>query len=211
VSDAACLILLDGELGDPAEVRRAARRCKGVLCADGGLRHARKLKIEPDFVVGDMDSLPHPLPRWKKTVYWCDFDEQRSDFEKALELAAGLGCARAYVAGAWGGRLDHCLVNAALAAQPRAELEVLLVGRGTAVCLGPGRHQVPLPAGRRFSLLALPQARVTLSGARYGLKDETLVQGSRGLGNEALGPIGLEIREGRVWLFVDPARAPRVH
>ncbi len=204
MSEAACLVLLNGELGDRAAVRRAARRCRGVVCADGGVRHARAAGVEADFVVGDMDSLPHPLPRFrgKKTVYWCDFDENRSDFEKALEFAAGLGCRRIYVAGGWGGGPDHFLVNAAIAARVSGALEVSFIDRGTCVCLGPGRRRVPLKKGRRFSLLAAPRALVTLSGARYGLRREALAEGSRGLGNVSQGSVRLDIHEGRVWLIV---------
>ena len=67
-----CLIILNGEIRDQKAVLDAARLCcsgktpGAVLCSDGGLRHAASLKIVPDFVIGDMDSLPKPIPRFKK-------------------------------------------------------------------------------------------------------------------------------------------------
>lgn len=202
MSERACLILLNGELGRPADIRAAAKRSRGVLACDGAVRHARALKLEPDFVIGDMDSLPHPLPRWKRTIYWCDFDTERSDFEKALELALDMGCETAYVAGALGGRADHAMINLATAERFHGAIGVILVGEGRAELLGPGRHALPVPRGATFSLLAAPAAIATLTGARYGLKKTALSRGSRGLGNTAAGRPVLTVHEGRVWLFV---------
>ncbi|MDE2490182.1 MAG: hypothetical protein KGM24_05005, partial [Elusimicrobia bacterium] len=58
----------------------------------------------------------------------------------------------------------------------------------------------------RFSLLAAPRARVTLSGARWSLRRATLGRGARGLGNRAGGRVVLTVLSGRVWLAVDAAR-----
>src|SRR5690348_7391044 len=108
----AALILLNGEMRDARAVRAAARKAGAVICADGGARHAKALGFAPDFVVGDMDSLPRGLPRgWKKTRYWCDFDPERSDLDKALAFARSLGVRQVQVAGVLGGGLDHELVN----------------------------------------------------------------------------------------------------
>lgn len=204
------LIILNGELPAPALVKKVAARCGVVLCADGGARHAAALGLEPHFVVGDMDSLPRPLPRkWSRTVYWCDFDEDRSDFEKALEFARELGCARLYVAGATGGRLDHELVNLAVAARHGRRLPLALLAEGVAQLVGPGAYPVPAAKGAAFSLVAAGgPARVSLSGARYPLSDERLTPGSRGLSNVSLGAPQLRVRSGWVWVATELARAP---
>lgn len=198
----AALLLLDGEIPDRALVRRAAKKCRGVICADGGLRHAAALGLRPDFVVGDMDSLPHGKLKGKPPTFWCDFDENRSDFEKALDFALSLGCRQAYVAGAMGGRTDHALVNLGLLERYAGALELVMLDRGVARLLGPGRHELGLSRGR-FSLLAAPRAVVTLTGARYPLERFELVAGSRGLGNAARAAATLTVHEGRVWAVCD--------
>lgn len=196
------LIVLNGPIGSPALVRKAARLSRGVICADGGLSRAVELGLKPDFVVGDMDSLPRPLPRLPKTTFWCDFDQDRSDFEKSLEFARRIGCDAAFVAGATGGALDHALVNAALL-ERCAGLELTLLDRGVGRLLGPGRGTVALKKGERFSLIAASTgAVVSLSGARFALAKAKLAPGSRGLGNEAKGAIVLTIHAGRTWLVV---------
>ncbi|MEK7858750.1 MAG: thiamine diphosphokinase [Elusimicrobiota bacterium] len=197
---AADLLLLNGALPDPRLVKRLAADCRGVLCADGGARHAAALGLEPDFIIGDMDSLPKPRPRWKKTVYWCDFDPDRSDFEKALGFALDIGCAQLFVAGALGGRLDHAMVNLALARSYSEKLEIVLVDRGTARLLKPGRYRLPLRRGDTLSLLAASdKTRLSATGLRFPLKKTPMAPGSRGLSNVARGPVSLTVHSGSVW------------
>ena len=201
-SDNAALVLLNGEVPEPALVRRAAARCRVLICADGGLRHAVALRLRVDFVVGDMDSLPRPLPPRGKTLYWCDFDENRSDFEKALAVALALGCRRVYLAGMLGGRADHVLVNLGVVERCARAFDVVMLDRGAGRLLWPGRHRLGFSRGR-FSLLASPRAVVTLTGARYPLSRFTLLAGGRGLGNAARGEPVLTVHRGRVWLLYD--------
>jgi thiamine pyrophosphokinase len=196
------LILLNGEMRDARAVRAAAKGADVLICADGGVRHAAALRLVPDFVVGDMDSLPGGLPKsWKKTLYWVDFDPERSDLDKALDFARSLGVRDARVAGVLGGGLDHELVNFAALEESAAGLDLTVIDGGVARLLGPGRHALPLKKGARFSLLAAPRARIGLSGARFSLRNELLRRGSRGLGNRADGKVTLTVRQGRVWVI----------
>lgn len=200
------LIFLNGELHDPRTVRAAARRAGALICADGGARHAVSLRLRPDYIVGDMDSLPVKLPKsWKNTRYWCDFDPERSDLDKALDFTRALGARRALIAGALGGGLDHELVNFAALERGAKGLDLCVIDRGAVRLLGPGRHRLALKKGERFSLLAAPRARLSLRGAAFGLKNEVLRRGSRGLGNRALGPVSLTVHEGSAWV-IDAAR-----
>ncbi len=199
----AALLLLNGDVPEPALVRRLARRCSFLVCADGGARHAVRLGLRPHVVVGDMDSMPRPLPRsWKGTSFVCDFDEDSSDFEKALAFLSEAGCGRLYVAGLLGGRLDHALVNLALAGAYGAKASLVIVDRGLATLMGPGRYRFPLKKGELLSLLAAGKgARVSVAGVRYPLRRALLRPGGRGLSNLAGGPLSLAVHSGRVWVM----------
>ncbi|MDD5657601.1 MAG: thiamine diphosphokinase [Elusimicrobia bacterium] len=200
------LLLLNGELPAPGLARAVARRCGLLVCADGGARHARALGLVPDVVVGDMDSLPSPLPRsWNRTTFWCDFDENASDFEKALAFLARVRCRRLYVAGCLGGRLDHALVNMSLARGLGRRRELVLVDRGLAALLGRGRRRLRPGRGRTISLLAAEGgAVVSISGVRYPLRRARLAPGGRGLSNVVRGPVGLTVHAGLVWVMTQP-------
>lgn len=193
------LILLNGEMIDPRAARAAARLANWTICADGGARHAATLRLTPDFVVGDMDSMPRrKRPSRHRITFINDPDQSRSDLDKALDLARRLGAGRVLVAAARGGGLDHELVNFAVL-EKAVGLDLLVVDGGSARLLGPGRHRLALKMGARFSLLAAPRARLSLTGARFELKNELLRRGSRGLGNRAADAVVLSVREGRVW------------
>lgn len=195
------LILLNGDLRDPRTVRAAARRADAVICADGGARHAVALRFRPDYIVGDMDSVPKSLPKeWTKTQYRRDLDPDRSDLDKALGLARSIGARVVWLAGVLGGGLDHELVNFAAIEEGGRGLDLTVIDGGTARLLGPGRHRLAFKTGARFSLLAAPSARLTLTGARFVLKNEVLRRGSRGLGNRAEGKVILTVLKGRVWV-----------
>ncbi len=201
------LLLLNGELREHATVRALARSADLLVCADGGARHALSLKLVPDAVVGDMDSAPRSLPRsWSRVSFIRDLDVSRGDLDKSLDYLESLSVRRVWIAGALGGGLDHELVNLAALERRGGKLEIAVVGGGLARLLGPGRHALDLRRGERFSLLAAPRARVTLTGALYGLSEETLTRGSRGLGNRCAGRGLLTVHSGRVWLAVDARR-----
>ena len=203
-----CLIFLNGDIDDRKSVLEAAKFCRrrqgAVLCADGGLKQALKLKIIPDLVIGDMDSLPKPLPRlrFKKPAFVCDFDENSSDFEKTLLWALERGFKTAFVCGLLGGGLDHALVNIAMMERFGLKMRLVALGRGQGIFLSKGLYQFALNKGERFSLLALGEAEVSLLGARYELKEEVLSSSSRGLGNTAEGPVSVKLRRGNVWFLL---------
>ena len=201
-ADGAVLLLLNGELADPALVRRLARSCSVLVCADGGARHAVRLGLRPDVVIGDMDSVPKPLPRsWRGTSFLCDFDEDSSDFEKALAFLERSGVSRLYVAGLLGGRLDHVLVNLALAEVWGAGRSLVIADRGLATLLGPGSYRLGVKRGGLISLLAAKgRARLSVTGVRYPLRRATLTPGGRGLSNVAKGAVTLTVHSGRVWV-----------
>ena len=196
------LLFLNGELENPAAVRRIARSGAAILCADGGVRHAAALGLTPRLILGDMDSLPRRLPHWKETVYLCDFDQNASDFEKSLRFAARRKVRKVWVAGIAGGRLDHLLVNLALLESYSAVLRLELAD-GSARILGPGRHVLPSKPGQRLTLMpAAPQAKVTATGLRYPLSGEVLGRNSRGLSNKAMGKsVRLRVHTGRLWVL----------
>jgi thiamine pyrophosphokinase len=88
-----------------------------VVAADSGLSAAVEAGIDPDYVVGDMDSLADPVllekfPKVRTRILPADKDE--TDTEYGLRFLRELGCTDILIAGGGGGRLDHCLALAML-------------------------------------------------------------------------------------------------
>ncbi len=196
------LILLNGELPNPSRVRAMARG-RFLICCDGGSRHAAALGLTPRLIIGDMDSLPRRRVALKRATFLCDFDENASDFEKALRFLSRRGFLEAWVAGAAGGKLDHLLVNLALMEKYSSRMRLHLLGDLEASLLHKGRHTFNCGRGQRVSLLpAGKTAVVTAAGLRYPLKRFPLERGSRGLGNQAVSNrVRIRLHSGRLWFL----------
>ena len=50
------LIFANGALPDLNRARRLLQPNDYIICADGGTRHALALAVQPDLIIGDMDS-----------------------------------------------------------------------------------------------------------------------------------------------------------
>lgn len=183
-----------------------------VIAADGGLEACLAAGLEPDVVVGDMDSVASAdLSRAEVAGVRIERhprDKDAVDLELALDAAlraSGSGTpipptapggrtgptparARLVVIGSAGGRLDHLVASMLLLGSPRYrgfEVEGYL-GSQRIVPVHDTRA-LEEPVGTPVSLLALHGAgsRVTTSGLRWPLARHELVPSSSlGVSNE---------------------------
>jgi thiamine pyrophosphokinase len=195
-----------------------------VIAADGGLVRAELLGLEPDILVGDLDSLDPERVRQAEAaglpIRRALTDKDESDAELALLEAVRRGATRVTVLGALGGqRLDHALANLWLLAHPGLETaEVVLLDAATRVSLihapdafgGPVSRPLAGRIGSTVSLLPLggDVAGITTRGLRYPLDDEPLMTGpARGLSNvRTTADASVSVRQGRL-LVVETAAA----
>ncbi len=109
------LLLVGGEgPGDrlAKDLREELDAVDFVIAADSGFDLAQRLKIEPDLLVGDLDSVSRSMafenfPNERIRRYAADKDE--TDTEIGLRIFAEMGCRRVILVGGGGGRLDHLL------------------------------------------------------------------------------------------------------
>lgn len=165
-----------------------------LICADGGYRHAVALGLEPDWLVGDFDSLPES----GAAPHVVRVRPEKDDTDTNLAVLQGqkLGFRSFVLYGGLGGRFDHSMANvqmmAALAEQgvdfrmrdEQSELRVLT----------PGCWRVPKKRYPFLSLFSLDRETrgVTLQGMKYPLKDAVLTNRfPLGVSNEVLGEEGV--------------------
>ncbi|MFL5735337.1 MAG: thiamine diphosphokinase, partial [Chloroflexia bacterium] len=201
-----CIWVLSGAPlpAEPPDVSRLPRPDR-VVAADGGQGLAELLGLDPDLVVGDLDSIdPASLARLETEHVAIERYEHHLKSETDTELAALAALRwqpeRIIILGAVGGRLDHTLANILLLTNPAfrdvhvsiadgaQELFLAKPSRWTVVRGEPGDTMSLLPLGE-------PATGITLEGFEYPLSDETLTAGSgRGVSNRLAGA------EGRIWL-----------
>lgn len=102
------LLLTGGEGPSLADLQPFLAGIGIVVAADSGYDLALKLGLEPNLIVGDMDSVSaHRLP--EERVRRFPPDKTYTDTELALHVLTEQGCDRVVIAGGGSGRLDHLL------------------------------------------------------------------------------------------------------
>ena len=189
--------LVAGDRPLPATVEDLANDAL-VIGADGGGERLLAAGIEPDVVVGDLDSLSAVAQKQFSDRLVRDSAPDSSDLEKAVAWARTEGADDIVVIGWSGGRLDHTLAALALAFEGvQLHDDRFLV---TAVA---GSAEITAQPGTLFSLMALPEAVVSVDGARWNLEQEPLTMGARGMHNEvaASGRVQVECHTGKLLLL----------
>jgi thiamine pyrophosphokinase len=167
-------------------------RAAGLLiCADGGLRAARRLGVRPHVAIGDFDSASQGFRSWATRVgaqiIVHPVEKDETDTELALDYAIAAGARAIDFFGALGGRLDHELANVALLLKARAAGVSMSIREGrTIVFLADHRSRLPAAPGDTVSLLPVSSrvTGITTSGLFYPLRRATLSRGStRGISN----------------------------
>jgi len=106
------IIFTGGEGPQSVLVRRLIEREANnalLIAADSGLAAAQSAGLEPDWVIGDMDSIEEvrlsALP--PQRVIRHDRDKDYTDTELAFSHALENGCDEVWIIGGGGGRIDH--------------------------------------------------------------------------------------------------------
>lgn len=210
MSQSTFTILLGGELRLTDRLRSAVSGSR-FIAADGGMRHALALGVEPELWVGDFDSTPADLiaafPGVPKQPY--PAAKAATDGEIAVSEAIDRGAERLMLAGALGGpRSDHALQHLLYAVSLAEQgFDVLLTsGDEEAVPLIAGQIALDLPAGCLFSVPGFSELKgLFIENARYPLADFHLPFGSsRTISNVAEGPVRLSLASGRAIVLARP-------
>src|SRR3989344_5006036 len=85
-----------------------------LIGVDGGTKHITRLRLKPDIIIGDLDSLPRP-PKGVPIIKY-PRDKDQTDSELALNYALKAGFKEIIFVGFMGERLDHMISNLFLAA-----------------------------------------------------------------------------------------------
>src|SRR4030042_640169 len=109
------VIFANGNLPEPVKARKLLNADDLILCADGGLLHAREVGVTPRAVIGDMDSLSrdvlNELSQSDVPIQLFPSDKNKTDLELALEHAVELQVSEILIVAALGKRMDHSLSN----------------------------------------------------------------------------------------------------
>jgi thiamine pyrophosphokinase len=161
-----------------------------VVAADSGLLLAREFDIPPDYIVGDMDSLPdlklldeyedfrvHRFPR----------EKDYTDTELGIQLLREKGCEKIVIIGGGGGRMDHFLSLYSLFHRENPP-SAWLTDRDEIVYVN-SRYELRERGGREISLFPVGREPVRMSsrGLKWPLDGLVWQVGDAGISNVVTG------------------------
>ena len=182
-------LIITGGYCNIDEAKKVLPKCVDLtIAADSGYASAEKLGITPDITMGDFDSYRDNLPSGMN-ILKVPCEKDVTDTMLACEYARDHGCSYITIIGGTGGRIDHSISNVFyLEDLRRGGVRVKLTdGENTVQVLLDEKASVANDGGY-FSVFALDECTVTLSGCKYPLNKAKLVRSRPyALSNEVVG------------------------
>ncbi|MCT8139783.1 thiamine diphosphokinase [Anaerobacillus sp. CMMVII] len=154
------------------------------IAVDRGLEHLLRYDIEPDYVLGDFDSVSPKLMNKIRQQRFKQFPAQKdeTDLELAISYALKEKPDIINVFGATGGRLDHGLVNLQLLLRSidRSTTVFMIDNKNKITLKKPGMYSINKSEYKYVSFLSFFEKieGLTLQGFKYPLTLATLECGS---------------------------------
>ena len=186
-----------------SDLKKALSFAPVLVAADGGADHLLRAGLQPQAVIGDMDSITGAARAAFAAVLHPVTEQMTTDFDKALrQIAAPLVIAL----GVTGGRFDHEL--AALHVLLRYPHRVCVVlGPDTLTVLCPPRLALTLAPGTPVSLFPMGPVRCGSTGLRWPTEGLDFAPATViGTSNAAIGPVTLT-PDAAAMLLILPASA----
>jgi thiamine pyrophosphokinase len=185
------IVFANGEFAPPADLTARIAHAELLIAADGGLRHMSALGLQPQVLIGDLDSVDARLraeveERGAKVLEYSPVKEQ-TDLELAFAYARYAGVTEILVLAGLGGRYDHSIANLLLPALPAfAELKITFLHSEQRLHVLRSETVLQAAVGERVSLIPIGGDAVGVGthNLAYPLRSETLHLGSsRGVSN----------------------------
>lgn len=183
------ILFTGGEGPGILNIEHELKAAEFIVAADSGLMKAVEFGVEPDIIVGDMDSLDDHavLDRFPEAdIRHFPEDKDYSDTELGLMELSGAGIQDIVMIGGGGGRIDHFL---ALLELYHSSLypSRWYTGFGCLYYVD-GDFSLSVLPGDTVSVFALPGtcARYRSEGLKWRLDNHVLGDGSVSLSNRAI-------------------------
>ncbi|HUX13418.1 MAG TPA: thiamine diphosphokinase [Spirochaetia bacterium] len=196
------ILFTGGECPRPEAVTQWLQGASIIVAADSGYDNAKLFALEPDLVVGDMDSIGDReklklLPADRVAVY--PEEKDWTDTELGLTALFDRGVEEVVIVGGGGGRLDHLFGIFALFDRARAPLLWLLPGAEVHCIEARWRQSGLAGATISFFPAGAETCRMRSSGLKWSLDGLEWKRGDAGISNVAIDDcVEIEMLSGRL-------------
>ena len=179
------------------------RKATRIICCDGATETLLKHGFEPDYIVGDLDSLSQELQQRYSHCLHHNPDQETNDLTKAVKFCVERQWDEITILAATGKREDHSIGNISLLADYAGYANVQMITDYGVF--------TPLLKSTRFESFAEQQVSIfcltpdtifTFYGLKYPLTGQTLSSWWQGSLNEAVGnEFFIEMDGGKALVF----------
>ena len=174
------LIILNGAAPEEDLLRKFWNNTTLKICADGGANSLVHFNLEPDFILGDMDSIRKEVSEKFSQIQKIVIENQdTTDAEKAILFCLEKEVKEIHILGATGKRQDHTLYNFGILRKFQSHCritlhtvdeEIFIIDRNTTLTRKPGTRISILP------LFGVVEG-VTVKGLVYPIVNQSLEMG----------------------------------
>ena len=157
-----------------------------IICCDGSINNLFKNKMEPQHILGDMDSIDDTLKnKYRDRIIELP-DQNKNDLLKTIQWVENKGVKDAIILGATGKRDDHSLANIFTLLQHSSPLEMILYTNYGIFSVVQDEQKFDSFIGQQISLFATdPKIEVTSNNLKYNLNNKILTTLYNGSLNES--------------------------
>ncbi len=180
-----CVIVASGDLEYTKRITRTIESSGLIICADGGARHLRALRITPHVMMGDFDSIKKQDKQFfkDKQVEILSFPSKKNhtDSELCVNWAVDNGATDITLLGVTGTRIDHTLANIFLLKKlAQKNIPARIINQNNEIHAVVNSIRIDGRPGELLSIIPVTETvhGVTLKGLEYPLEDKEIPMGS---------------------------------
>ena len=198
------IILANGRFPEheiPLGYLRSADR---IICCDGSAENLLNAGMQPDAIIGDLDSLNDEITQRFADRIFIDKNQDTNDLTKAVSWCSERRYTDIVIVGATGKREDHTIGNISLLAEYIKDVKVIMVTDTGILLPFLKSSKVSSFPGQQVSIFSIdPETEITSKGLRYPLGRKKIKNWWVATLNEALGDsFILEFNYGRVIVYL---------
>ncbi len=183
------VILADGLFPSSEKVQKLLKETEVIVCCDGAAQKLLDFGIEPQYIVGDLDSLSAEFKQRFETKIIQSTEQETNDLTKAVEFCISKNWKQITILGATGLREDHTLGNISLLCDYKKKLdEVVMIsdfGMFQPILETTTFQSFP---GQQISIFSLnPGTKLTFNGLKYPVTNQSFTSWWQGTLNYSLG------------------------
>ena len=181
------VIIANGPINDIDFYKKIIQKTDFIICADGGANTAKKIKIMPNIIIGDLDSIkPEVLKFYKsKTKIIRDENQNKTDLELAIKIAEEHQPEDIIIIGATGGRIDHTLANILSIVKINKKINTSIIDNHASIKLIDKNSEILEKKDETISIIPLTKIKnLEIKGLKWDVEKQDTNFGWFGISNK---------------------------